>query len=255
MYDFTEKKFLSLPIERQHKKCAELLKHLYERLINQDPTLPEWDQYQLLLQWMNDFPLISCQIEEVANRYHQHLQQAGQRKKEHHLLPCVRKGDRTEPIEPSWPIVVYLDQLRSAHNVGSILRTIEALGLGKAYFSPGTPFITHKQVKDTSMGADKWVECEQGTLLDTLPSPLIALETSDEAISLDDFIFPPCFTLIIGNEEYGCSEAVLRQADYLIEIPLRGRKNSLNVANAFAIVAGEIRRQRKRKEEYEKKQT
>lgn len=252
MYDFSERKFLSLPLERQHKKCAELLKHLYEQLIHQNPTQPEWDLYRLLLQWMKDLPSIVCTPQAIADRYHQHLQNAKQQKKEHHLLPTIRKGDRNQSKSDPWPITIYLDHLRSAHNVGSILRTVEALGLGEVCFSPDTPFITHKQVQDTSMGTYAWVKCEQSTSLNQLPRPLIALETSDEAISLDDFIFPTCFTLVIGNEEYGCSETILHEADYLVEIPLRGRKNSLNVANAFALVAGEIRRQRKIKDFYEK---
>lgn len=70
------------------------------------------------------------------------------------------------------------------------------------------------------------------------------METAAEAIPITDFEFPETFTLVIGNEEYGCSDAILAQADYVIKIPLRGRKNSLNVANAFAIAAAEISRQR-----------
>ena len=178
----------------------------------------------------------------IADRYHYHLQQAGFGQKEHHLLPKVRTGDKTS-AQPSLPIAIYLDQIRSAHNVGSIIRTVEAFSLGTLYFSASTPFITHKQVQDTAMGSAAWVSCHRNIPLDSLPKPLIALETSEEAASLYDFIFPSTFTLVLGNEEYGCSEETLKAADIILEIPLRGRKNSLNVANAFAIVASEIIRQ------------
>jgi tRNA G18 (ribose-2'-O)-methylase SpoU len=60
---------------------------------------------------------------------------------------------------------------------------------------------------------------------------------------LSDFIFPASFTLILGNEEYGISNESLKLADYIVEIPLFGAKNSLNVACAFAIAASQIRRQ------------
>ena len=52
-------------------------------------------------------------------------------------------------------------------------------------------------------------------------------------------------TFPLGNEEYGCSKETLAMADYLLTIPLYGRKNSLNVSNAFAIAAQEICRQKR----------
>ncbi|WP_068466881.1 TrmH family RNA methyltransferase [Candidatus Protochlamydia phocaeensis] len=242
MYDFTKRKFLALSSESQHKKCAELLRRLYEKGCGAD--LEEWAVYKELLHWTGQPALPSFSPQAIADRYHWHNKCAGISKKEHHLLPSIRTGDRSHSPEP-WPIAVYLDRLRSAHNVGSILRTVEALGLGTVYFSPDTPFVDHKQVQDASMGAYQWVSCQRDADLSMPQRPLIALETSEEAIALYDFIFPSSFTLIVGNEEYGCSEESLRQADYLVEIPLRGRKNSLNVANAFAMAGGEIQRQRR----------
>lgn len=244
MYDFTKRKFLALRHERQHRKCAELLHDLYAKLIHHQRIDLEWAYYQEFLLWMSEVPPSDLSIQGVADRYHIHLQKAGLAKKEHHLLPQVRKGDRQEAEEP-WPIAIYLDHIRSAHNVGSIIRTTEALSFGNIYFSSQTPFITHKQVQDTAMGANEWVNCFQGVELASLPKPIIVMETSPEALSIYDFDFPTTFTLVVGNEEYGCSDNALKLADTIVEIPLRGRKNSLNVANAFAIAAGEISRQRK----------
>jgi tRNA G18 (ribose-2'-O)-methylase SpoU len=242
MSDFTQVKFQQMPIERQHKKCAELLRKLYDASDHKalDYLL---EQYTLWRGWMGISPFAPLNKENISNCYHWHMQHARQSVKEHRLLPSIKTQDRLI-AEPHWPIAIYFDRIRSAHNVGSILRTIEAYSLGTAYFAPQTPFIDHKQVQDASMGASQWVECRIETSLDKLPHPIIALETSTRAISLHEFIFPPSFTLAIGNEEYGCSEQILYEADYLVEIPLRGRKNSLNVANAFAIAAAEIARQR-----------
>ena len=176
-----------------------------------------------------------------------------QRLNEYDLLPRVKSRDREKPLGPSLPVSVYLDNIRSAHNIGSILRTVEAFGLGEIFFSPATPFVDHPQVKKTSMGAYHYVKCKKMDQINALPRPLIVLETCEHALPIHDFAFPEAFTLAIGNEEYGCSRDLLLHADVILEIPLRGRKNSLNVANAFAIAAAEIVKQKgiKEKECYE----
>ena len=93
------------------------------------------------------------------------------------------------------------------------------------------------------MGTSTEVPTTKNASLKNLPRPLIALETAPLAPSIYDFSFPPTFTLLLGNEEYGLSRESLDQADQLVQIPLQGSKNSLNVACAYAIVAAEIRRQ------------
>lgn len=243
MTSFTQRKFLSLPLKQQHKKCAECLRHIYECRLEHKPWQNEWIMYQQLCQWMKAAVPADLILEQLADCYHFHYLLAEQSHREHHLLPSTRTQDRDEGAF-AWPLAIYLDHIRSAHNVGSIIRTVEAFRLGSIYFSKMTPFIDHKQVKDAAMGTEPWVSCYQNKTIYELPRPLIALETCENAHSIYDFIFPTQLTLALGNEEYGCSEEVLKQADYIVEIPLRGRKNSLNVANAFAIVAGEIARQK-----------
>jgi len=137
---------------------------------------------------------------------------------------------------------IFLDNIRSAHNVGSIIRTTEAFSLGKLIFGGITPLPTHKQVQDTAMGTADWVEWKQGHV-DEGPRPLIALETANDAIPIHEFSFPAECTIALGNEEYGCSDEILQKADAILQIPLYGRKNSLNVANAYACVAHQIRMQ------------
>ena len=95
------------------------------------------------------------------------------------------------------------------------------------------------------MGSHLFVHAHKNADLNTLKRPIIALETCDKALSLYDFLFPTSFTLVVGNEEYGCSDESLILADFIVEIPLRGHKNSLNVANALAIAANEIVRQQR----------
>jgi tRNA G18 (ribose-2'-O)-methylase SpoU len=241
--DFTKRRFLNFREAQQHKKCAQHLREIYNLMVANRDVSAMIDHYNEILGWINGDTIVNISLKKLIDRYHEHLAKAGVKHKEHNLLTQISKGDKAQGTEP-WPIAIYLDHVRSAHNVGSIIRTIEALSLGRLYVSDKTPGASHKQVQDTSMQTYQWVECFEDASLHSLPKPVIVMETSPKAISIYDFIFPEIFTLVLGNEEYGCSDDTLTQADVLIQIPLRGRKNSLNVANAFAIAAAEISRQK-----------
>jgi tRNA G18 (ribose-2'-O)-methylase SpoU len=246
---FTQRKFLSLTLTQQHKHCAHLLKSLY--LFPHCEQSDYQEEIQTYHRWM-DLPLLeNWDLKNISNAFHDHIQKAGVSVREPHLLPSIRKGDRKSAQEPSLNIAIVLDHLRSAHNVGSIIRTIDCFSLGTLYFQGQTPQADHPQVQDTAMGAAQWVRSQPFSSWNELPKPIIALETSKDAISLFDFQFPDSFTIVVGNEEYGCSDNTLQSADMILEIPMYGHKNSLNVANAFAIVAYAICNQMRRKNEKE----
>ena len=231
---FTKRKFLDLEVKQRHKKCAELLRRHYEDN-NCDLT-----EYNTLLSWIKIHPFPFTDKKALADRYHWHMQMAGLSLKEHNLLPSLRTQDKEPKIDfPN--IAIYLDHVRSAYNVGSILRTVEALRIGRVYFSEKTPFIDNEKVQRTAMGAASLVPCFQNVALASLPRPLIALDTSDAAVSISDFVFPSSCTLILGNEEYGISNEALAEVDAIVEIPLFGAKNSINIACAFAIAAAKLR--------------
>lgn len=245
MNPYTKRKFLSLPESAQHKRCAALLREFYT-----SSSQCSFDYYNEIQNWMG-LPVLSSTLrEDVSGRYHEHLLRANIQLTEPSLLPGIRSGDRPYPTAPPLNIHTYLDHIRSAHNVGSILRTIEAFQLGPVHFSPKTPGPAHPQVKKTAMGAIDHLNyhCDAG--IEGLIKPIIALETSDAAAHLDQFSFPSQCTLAIGNEEYGVSKKLLSSADALVEIPLYGKKNSLNVANAFAIAAATISQQLRRRNCY-----
>lgn len=231
---FTKKKFLHLEPKQRHKKCAELLRRHYEE------ELDDFTEYNTLLTWLKCNPYTFTDRKNLADRYHWHLQMAGLSLKEHNLLPSLRTGDH-EPKLDFPNIAIYLDNVRSAYNVGSIIRTVEALRIGKVYFSEKTPFIDNEKVYRTAMGGASLVPCFQNVPLKDLPRPIIALDTSDAAIPVAEFSFPESFTIILGNEEYGISNESLSEVDHIIEIPLFGAKNSINIACAFAIAAAKIR--------------
>lgn len=227
MRRFTPEKFLSLPQAQQQKKLAERLRVAYE-------------SYLEMLGWLGESAQLDS-LEAVSKQYHRHMQSAGQQLKEHRLLPRPRQGDKATPSAAALQWSVYLDHIRSAHNVGSIIRSAEAFWLQELLFSAQTPPADNKKVRDAAMGCDEWIRCRQITDLDELPRPLVVLECAEGAIPIHDFKWPSSGCIVLGNEEFGVSDELLQRADAIVEIPLCGRKNSLNVANAFAIVASALR--------------
>lgn len=238
----TEGEFLLLSEKVRHKKAAMLLRAFHEQ---KDPRLLAL--YRRIEIWSKLPKLNENDFAALADRYHSHLAETGVSWKEHNLLSApFHQADKPSDIPPL-PIAIYLDNLRSAFNVGSILRTVEAFRLGKVCFGKTTPFIDNAKVQKTSMWTYDKVSCEQNAHLDNLPRPLIALETDPDAPSIFDFTFPPSFSLMLGNEEYGLSDEALTKRDAIVRIPLYGFKNSLNVASAFAIAAGVISHQLRKK--------
>lgn len=234
----TEGEFLRLSERYRHKRAAQIL-----RAYQENPEPRRLSLYRRLERWMELPPLQESLFLELSDRYHLHLSAAGISWKEHNLLasPCIQ-ADTPSSI-PYLPVAIYLDNLRSAFNVGSILRTTEAFRLGTVFFAKHTPFIDNAKVQKTSMETFDKVPCKKNTELLQLPRPLIALETDPNAPSIFEFTFPPAFTLMLGNEEYGLSPEALSGQDAIVRIPLYGYKNSLNVASAYAIAAGVISHQ------------
>jgi len=242
---FTKKKFLKLEEKQKHKKCYEFLRLIYEKHLLKQYVKHLLKDYNQLCLWLNIDTFSSQDLKKIADRYHFHLNKAQISLKEHNLLPSLRTIDGNNKQLPFLQNAIYLDGLRSAYNVGNIIRTTEALRIGSICFDEKTPFIDNEKVQKTSMGAYQLTNCFKKYKIEGLPKPFIGLDTSKDAISIYDFIFPKNFTLILGNEEYGICDELLKNLDYLIEIPMLGFKNSINVSAAYAICANEIRRQKK----------
>lgn len=144
-------------------------------------------------------------------------------------------GDRSEKRN-ILPLKIYLDDVRSPFNVGSLFRSAEAFGVEKVFLSPGTASPEHPRALRTSMGAAEilpWQICG----IDKLEGPLFALETG--GVSLGDFPFPEKGVLVIGSEELGVRPEILTRCDQeggRVSIDLSGSKGSLNLSVAFGIV-------------------
>ncbi len=234
----TESEFLKIPLRPRHKMAAKLLRTFYEERKPHDLSA-----YRRIEKWSQLPPVDENQFQSLADRYHLHMQQAELCWQEHNLLrPLSHQTDKPSEV-PYLPIHIYLDNIRSAFNVGSIIRTTEAFRLGTLCFSKQTPYIDNVKVQKTSMCSYDKVPTLQHVPFEELPRPLISLETAPEAPSVLDFVFPQSFTLVLGNEEYGVSQEILKSSDAIVKIPLYGFKNSLNVASAYSIAAAIITHQ------------
>ncbi|HVC35955.1 MAG TPA: TrmH family RNA methyltransferase [Candidatus Dormibacteraeota bacterium] len=158
-------------------------------------------------------------------------------------------------------IILLAHNLRSSHNVGSLLRTAEGLGVNKVYLTGYTPYparngdtrLPHlaqkieRQIHKTALGAQKLIDWQAEAniqqLLTDLRSDgyrLVALEQSAGAIALEDFVVPEKLALIVGREVEGLEKEVLARCDITVEIPMLGQKESFNVVQAAAMALYKI---------------
>lgn len=149
--------------------------------------------------------------------------------------PGAGDGSAGDLLGTARPIGVYLESIRSPFNVGSIIRTAAALGIGRVGMSPDCPPSGHPRLVRSARGAERWVEISRVpvTDLDATWRPLVALEVGGQDVH--GFPFPAGGTLLVGSEELGLSQAALEAADAIIGIHMHSVKGSLNVGVACGI--------------------
>lgn len=151
-------------------------------------------------------------------------------------------------------IIVIAHNIRSTHNVGSIFRTCEGFGVEKLILSGYTPYpqianderlphISEKltaQIHKTALDAETIVPFEYQTIPDlkSLKADgyrVVALEQADRSISLHRYEKPKKIALLLGEEVHGIEKELLEQCDDIVEIPMKGKKESFNVSVATGI--------------------
>ncbi len=149
---------------------------------------------------------------------------------------------------------VICDNIRSLENIGSIFRTADALGVDKIFLCGISGKPPHHKISKTALGAEKTISfehCRQTwRLIEKLKKDkiqIVALEQARHAVLYTKFKpgFP--LALIIGNEVKGISKKILKKADKIIYLPMRGKKESLNVSVAFGVAGYQINKFRKNK--------
>jgi len=154
----------------------------------------------------------------------------------------MRKRDKNETI-------LILHNIRSAHNVGSIFRTADAADVSKILLTGYTPAPLDRfgrprsDVAKAALGAERTVPWEaHRTIARTIArlkkdgARVVAVEQDARAQAYRSFRAKGKTVFIFGNEVRGLPKSVLASADAVIEIPMRGSKESLNVAVAAGIV-------------------
>lgn len=160
-------------------------------------------------------------------------------------------------------IIVIAHDIRSCHNVGSLLRTADGLGVAKVYFTGYTPYpplltddprLPHlaakigRQIHKTALGAEASVDWQQAgdvtTILTKLKADgyhLVALEQAAGSIALPDYQPAAKIALLLGREVEGIASDLLAQVDDIVEIPMAGAKESFNVVQAAAMALYQLR--------------
>lgn len=166
----------------------------------------------------------------------------------------ITDTDKDQSPHEKGPLLVIADNIRSAFNVGAILRTSECFSVEAVWLSGYTATPDEEKTSRTSMGTEEHVQWRSVskvhdalTEAKTLGYQIIALETAEHAQNLDEFQWPEKSALLIGNERFGIEADLLTKADHVLRIPLFGKKNSLNVGIALGIALADWRRQRPEK--------
>ncbi|MBI5951029.1 MAG: RNA methyltransferase [Chloroflexi bacterium] len=160
----------------------------------------------------------------------------------------VKSGGKR--VEEGRMKAVLLDNIRSAWNVGSILRSADGFGFNHAYLCGITPTPEVDAVQKTSLGAEEYVTWSYHPNAVQLVKGLkkegwtiLALEEDKRSIALSKVktMKADRVALVVGNEATGVDPELLDLADHILYIPMRGQKRSFNVANAFSVAAYTLR--------------
>jgi tRNA G18 (ribose-2'-O)-methylase SpoU len=144
--------------------------------------------------------------------------------------------------------VLILQDIRSAQNVGAIFRTADAAGIAKIYLIGWTPapldrFGKKRQdIAKSALGAEDLIPWEQKKSLPALMSKLkrekysiIAIEQDKNSVDYKKVKLGKKNAFIVGTEVSGIPKNILKKCDIIAEIPMRGKKESLNVSVAAGV--------------------
>ena len=159
-------------------------------------------------------------------------------------------ADAYRTSRPKSGLVLVLDNIRSAHNVGSAFRTADAFGIDKIYLGGICPVPPSPELRKVALGAEEVVPFEHIDDVAALVARLqaedytvIAVEQTVHSVKLDEFQREPGkkYALVFGNEVDGVQQDVVDACDYALEIPQQGTKHSLNVSVSVGVVLWGIR--------------
>ncbi len=160
-----------------------------------------------------------------------------------------RKSVQEFKESPKIPLVAVLENVRSAYNVGSVLRTADAFLLEAVYTTGYTAHPPHKEISKTALGADESVTSRHfsnaAAAIEELKSKgykVLAIEQAENSQRLHQFSLAEGeqLAVVFGNEVTGVEQSTILLCDGCLEIPQLGMKHSLNISVAAGIVLWEV---------------
>jgi tRNA (guanosine-2'-O-)-methyltransferase len=146
-------------------------------------------------------------------------------------------------------LALLLDSVTQPFNVGAMVRSAAAFGVEHVWLCGNSALPDHPSVGKTALGTQRFLTWEQepsaiaaAKAASAAGLRVVAIELADGAVPLHEAPLAGDICLVFGNEDHGCSPAVLAAADAVAYIPQVGRVGSLNVAAAAAIALAEARR-------------
>ena len=146
-------------------------------------------------------------------------------------------------------VALLLDSVTQPFNVGSIVRSAAAFGVEHVWLCGNSAPLDHPSVRKTALGTERFLSWERepapadaARAASALGLRVVAIELAAGAVPLFDAPLDGDVCLAIGNEDHGCSPALLAACDAAAYIPQVGRVGSLNVAVAAAIALADARR-------------
>ncbi len=244
---FSPQKFSSFTPEKRHKKLFDLLQKIEKqwndttsrtKLVAEFSSLAPLagkDFSQVSFASQKKFLLSVAKLENLHQIY----------KRDWEILS--KDEQKSDSTNPKLPLVLILDNLRSAFNVGAILRTAECFHIQRVIFCGVTPDLGNHKVKKTSMGCWQHLECQKcQTTLQAIGEcrkagyKVLALETTTNSLPLASIEFDQPTALVMGNEALGIQPQTLQLCDGVYQIELQGWKNSLNVGICCGIALYEL---------------
>lgn len=144
-------------------------------------------------------------------------------------------------------VTVIAHNIRSMHNVGSFFRTADGAGISKIYLTGYTACPPRKEIAKTALGAENTVSWEyhkdpQKLIIDLKEKGvhIVALERNEASKNIQTVKIDTPTCLILGNEVDGVESDLLKLSDEVVDIPMHGKKESLNVSVAFGVAAYQL---------------
>lgn len=212
-------------------------KHKYRRYIFLNDSLDIIKDYYIK---KNYFELAKY----VNILYHKIYEISGSSVKEEDFIVFNKDKDIIR-VKNNHLITLVLDNIRAPFNVGAFFRIADAIGADKIYLCGITPLPDNNKVKRTAMKTDEYIDWQYEKYTSELimrlkkdSNKIISVETTSKSIGYNSINYNQFdkTVFIFGNEEFGIEYPVLRMSDYIVSIPMYGKKNSLNVSVSAGII-------------------